>query len=71
MFGIHGSKNKPTILRPFTKKEKKKKIICFKGYGILTLEFIYTGNYPDIFQELVDIWEYTFQIFSIEKSYFI
>ena len=55
MFGIHGSKNKPTILRPFTKKEKKKKIICFKGYGILTLEFIYTGNYPDIFQELADI----------------
>lgn len=56
MFWIHVSKNKPTILRPFTKKEKKKKkIIYFKGYGILTLEFIYTGNYPDIFQELVDI----------------
>lgn len=64
MFWIHVSKNKPTILRPFTKKEKKKKkIIYFKGYGILTLEFIYTGNYPDIFQELVDIWEYTLQIF--------
>lgn len=57
MFWIHVSKNKPTILRPFTKKKKKKKkkIIYFKGYGILTLEFIYTGNYPDIFQELVDI----------------
>ena len=63
MFWIHVSKNIPTILRPFTKK-KKKKIICFKENGILTLEFIYTGNYPDIFQELVDIWEYTFRYFK-------
>lgn len=30
MFGIHGSKNKPTILRPFTKKEKKKKSSVLK-----------------------------------------
>ena len=61
MFWIHAPKNKPTIFHPFTKKEKK--IICFKGNVILIFGLIYTHNYPDIFQELVDIWEYIFQMF--------
>lgn len=61
MFWIHAPKNKPTILHSFTKKEKI--IICFKGCGILTFQLIYTYNYPNIFQELANIWEYIFQIF--------
>lgn len=61
-FGFMFPRIYPQFSAPLPKK--KKKIICFKGYGILTLELIYTGNYPDIFQELVDIWEYTFRYFK-------
>lgn len=61
MFWIHAPKNKPTILHSFTKKGKI--IICFKGYGILTFRLIYTYNYPDIIQKLINTSEYIFQVF--------